>query len=72
LRNFYRHWLIFPQLEAIKQTKVNLNVYLANYNVPDDGGAAYSRQLALILDALKTYGSDHVLGVTVGNEFMLK
>jgi exo-beta-1,3-glucanase (GH17 family) len=58
-------------LEAIKQTKVNLNVYLANYNVPDDGGAAYSRQLALILDALKTYGSDHVLGVTVGNEFML-
>jgi hypothetical protein len=47
-------------------------VYLAIYNVPDDGGVAYERQLALILDALKTYGTDHVLGVTVGNEFMLK
>jgi len=58
-------------LEAIKQTKVNLSVYLANYNVPDDKGAAYSRQLALILDAIKTYGTDHVAGVTVGNEFML-
>lgn len=58
-------------LEAIKQTKVNVGVYLAIYNVPDDGGVAYERQLALILDALKTYGTDHVLGVTVGNEFML-
>jgi len=32
---------------------------------------AYSRQLALVLDAIKTYGTDHVKGVTVGNEFML-
>lgn len=47
-------------------------MYLANYNVPNDQGAAYSRQLALILDAIKTYGTNNIKGVTVGNEFMLK
>lgn len=60
------------QLEAIKQTKVDLNVYLGIYNVPTDGGASYVRQRDTIKDALQTYGADHVLGVTVGNEFMLK
>jgi len=58
-------------LEAIKQTKTNLTVYLANYNVPNDQGAAYVRQRDLIIDAIKTYGPDHIGGVTVGNEFML-
>ena len=60
------------QLEAIKQTKVDMGVYLGIYNVPTDGGAAYVRQRDTIVDALKTYGTDHVLGITVGNEFMLK
>ena len=46
-------------------------MYLGNYNVPTDGGAAYVRQRDTIKDALQTYGVDHVLGVTVGNEFML-
>lgn len=58
-------------LEAIKQTKVDLGVYLGIYNVPTDGGAAYERQRDTIKDAIETYGTDHILGVTVGNEFML-
>ncbi len=49
-----------------------MGVYLGIYNVPTDGGAAYVRQRDTIVDALKTYGTDHVLGITVGNEFMLK
>ncbi|KAI0267803.1 glycoside hydrolase family 17 protein [Gloeopeniophorella convolvens] len=58
-------------LEAIKQTKVNLTVFLGNYNVPTDGGAAYVRQRDEITAALQTYGTDHIGGITVGNEFML-
>lgn len=78
------------QLEAIRQTKVDLKVYLGNYPVAtglssirfltlyitatatSDSGAAYRRQRDLIKDALQTYGTDHVEGITVGNEFMLK
>lgn len=70
--NFIPQRLIFSQLEAIKQTKTNMSVYLANYNVPNDQGVAYSRQSALILDAVKTYGTKNIKGITVGNEFMLK
>ncbi|KAJ7044599.1 glycoside hydrolase [Mycena alexandri] len=58
-------------LEAIKQTKVDMKVYLGNYPIPTDGGAAYVRQRDLIKDALTTYGADHVAGVTVGNEYIL-
>ena len=59
-------------MEAIKQTKVNISVYLGNYNVPTDQGAAYVRQRDTIKEAIQTYGTDNILGVTVGNEFMLK
>ncbi|TFK71748.1 glycoside hydrolase [Pluteus cervinus] len=58
-------------LEAIKQTKVDLSVYVGNYVEADDNGAAYQRQRDTMKAALQTYGVDHVLGVTVGNEFML-
>ncbi|KAI0342691.1 glycoside hydrolase [Trametopsis cervina] len=58
-------------LEAIKQTKVDMKVYLGIYNVLNDGGAAYVRQRDTIVDALKTYGADNVLGITVGNEVIL-
>ncbi|KAJ7180355.1 glycoside hydrolase [Mycena crocata] len=58
-------------LEAIKQTKVDMKVFLGNYPVPTDGGEAYTRQRDLIKGALQTYGADHVAGVTVGNEFLL-
>jgi hypothetical protein len=59
------------QLEAIKQTKVNMTVFLGNYPVPDDN-TPYTRQRDLIKAAIQTYGVDHIAGVTVGNEFMLK
>ena len=51
---------------------MNVSVYLGNYAVPTDGGAAYVRQRDEMKEALQTFGADHVLGVTVGNEFMLK
>jgi len=58
-------------LEAIKQTKVDMQVYLGNYNVPNDNDVAYNRQKQAIQDALTTYGADHIAGITVGNEYML-
>ncbi|KJA26416.1 glycoside hydrolase family 17 protein [Hypholoma sublateritium FD-334 SS-4] len=58
-------------LEAIKQTKVNMTVYLGNYPVPTDNGTAYTRQRDEIKAAIQTYGTDHIGGITVGNEFML-
>lgn len=59
------------QLEAIKQTKVNMSVWLGNYPIPTDP-TPYERQRDAIIDAIKTYGTDHVAGVTVGNEYILK
>lgn len=61
----------FRQLEAIKQTKVEMEVFLGIYTVPDDQDA-YTRQRDAVMEALKEYGAEHVAGVTVGNEFMLK
>jgi exo-beta-1,3-glucanase (GH17 family) len=58
-------------LEAIKRTKVDMEVYLGNYPNPDDNNEAYIRQRDVIKDAITTYGTDHIAGVTVGNEFML-
>jgi len=49
-----------------------MHVWLGNYVVRDDNGAAYTRQRDAIKAALQTYGADHVGGITVGNEFMLK
>ena len=49
-----------------------MKVYLGNYPIPDDDHRAYRRQRDIIRQALETYGSDHVAGITVGNEFMLK
>ncbi|KLO09754.1 glycoside hydrolase [Schizopora paradoxa] len=57
-------------LEAIKQTKVDMQVYLANFPIDTDP-APYLRQRDAIVQALQTYGTSNVLGVTVGNEFML-
>lgn len=58
-------------LEAIKQTKVNMTVYLGNYPIATDNGTAYDRQRDTIKAAIQTYGTTHIGGVTVGNEFML-
>jgi exo-beta-1,3-glucanase (GH17 family) len=38
----------------------------------DSNTDAYTSQVEAVEDALKTYGTDHVLGVTVGNEYILK
>ncbi len=48
-----------------------MKVYLGNYpDISDD--TVYSRQRDAIKEALQTYGRDHVAGITVGNEFILK
>lgn len=60
------------QLEAIKQTKVDMSVYLGNYPDATDNNTAYNRQRGELQSVLQTYGTDHVSGMTVGNEFMLK
>lgn len=57
-------------LDAIQRTKVDLTVWLGNYVLPGDD-AGYTRQRDEINSALQTFGTDHVEGVTVGNEFML-
>lgn len=48
-----------------------MQVYVGNY-VVSDNIVVYQRQRDAIKDALQTYGADHVAGITVGNEFMLK
>jgi len=49
-----------------------MTVWLGNFPNADDAGAAYVRQRDTIEDAIKTYGTDQIGGITVGNEFMLK
>ncbi|KZV65562.1 glycoside hydrolase family 17 protein [Peniophora sp. CONT] len=58
-------------LDAIEQTKVNMTVFLGNYPAATDAGAAYERQRDEIMTALSSFGTDHVSGVIVGNEFVL-
>ncbi|PPQ78762.1 hypothetical protein CVT26_005710 [Gymnopilus dilepis] len=58
-------------LEAIKQTKVDMQVWLGNYAIATDNGTAYNRQKEAIKEAIQTYGTDHIGGITVGNEFIL-
>ncbi|KIY64983.1 glycoside hydrolase family 17 protein [Cylindrobasidium torrendii FP15055 ss-10] len=58
-------------LEAIKQTKVNMTVYLGNYPSATDNDVAYERQRDVLKEALQTYGTDNVAGITVGNEYIL-
>jgi len=48
-----------------------MQVYLGNYNLATDNGTAYLRQRDVIKEAIQTYGTNNILGVTVGNEFML-
>ncbi|WWC62957.1 uncharacterized protein I303_105555 [Kwoniella dejecticola CBS 10117] len=56
-------------LQAIQDTKVDMTVWLGIY--VDSNETAYENQLAAVSDALKTYGTDHVSGITVGNEYIL-
>ena len=49
-----------------------MEVFVGIYNMASDDHEAYRRQRDLIKDAIETYGTKHIGGVTVGNEFMLK
>lgn len=64
--------LTTPQLDAIEQTKVNMTVYIANYPISTDDDAAYDRQRDELKATLETYGTTHVSGMTVGNEYILE
>jgi len=57
--------------EAIKQIKADLNVYPGITIDATNADNDYTSQRDAILSAIQTYGADHVLGLTVGNEFML-
>ena len=49
-----------------------MTVWLANYPIATDNGTAYERQRNELQQALITYGTTHVSGIVVGNEFMLE
>ena len=49
-----------------------MKVWLANYPIATDNGTAYLRQRGEIQQALLTYGTENIGGITVGNEFMLE
>jgi len=57
-------------LEAIKQTKVDMEVFIGNFVVEGDD-TAYKRQRDVIKEMIEKYGTQHIAGITVGNEFML-
>ncbi|OCF56932.1 glucan 1,3-beta-glucosidase [Kwoniella mangroviensis CBS 10435] len=56
-------------LQAIQDTKVDMTVWLGIY--VDSNEEAYNDQVKAVEDALKAYGTDHVSGITVGNEYIL-
>ncbi|SNX87734.1 uncharacterized protein MEPE_06444 [Melanopsichium pennsylvanicum] len=56
-------------LEAIDQTKVDMQVFLAVW--VDDNSTTFQRQVDNIVDAVKKYGTDHIAGISVGNEYLL-
>ncbi|PVG00457.1 glycoside hydrolase [Serendipita vermifera] len=56
--------------EAIKQTKTNLHVFAGIYI--DGNETTYERQRDQAFDVLDKYGVDNILGITVGNEYLLQ
>ncbi|KAJ3764746.1 hypothetical protein FB446DRAFT_656166, partial [Lentinula raphanica] len=63
--------MVARTLEAIQLTQVNMTVFIANYPDATDNGVAHDRQKIAIQSAIQAYGTDHIGGVTVGNEFIL-
>lgn len=51
-------------MEAINQTKVNMQVTLGIYVSPEGDYTAYDRQKVAITDVLKKYGADNIAGIT--------
>ncbi|KAJ9104679.1 hypothetical protein QFC21_002177 [Naganishia friedmannii] len=56
-------------LQAIRDTKVQMGVYVAVY--VDADTQAYKDQVQAIRGALEMFGTGDVLGITVGNEYIL-
>lgn len=57
-------------LQGIKDAgNVDLSVWLGVYI--DGNDTVYERQMAAVTDAIKTYGTEHIAGITVGNEYLL-
>ncbi|KAF8969199.1 glycoside hydrolase superfamily [Flammula alnicola] len=54
-------------LEAIKQTKVDMTVWLGNYPIATDNGTAYQRQRDEIKAAIQTYGTTNIGGYVTQN-----
>lgn len=49
-----------------------MTVWLGDYNLPNDNGTEYNQQKQAIVNVINKYGVDHIEGIDVGNEFMLK
>lgn len=56
-------------MQAIQDTKVNMTVWLGIYIDSDD--TIWERQRDDTLAIVSKYGTDHISGITVGNEFLL-
>ncbi|GAA5994614.1 hypothetical protein JCM5350_003964 [Sporobolomyces pararoseus] len=56
-------------LQAIQDTKVNMTVWLGAYI--GDNTTVNAQQQDWIIDALDKFGTDHVGGITIGNEYVL-
>lgn len=56
-------------LQAIQDTKVEMTVWLGVWI--DTNTTTVANQMQTTLDVLKVYGTKHVAGVTVGNEYIL-
>ncbi|GHJ84523.1 hypothetical protein NliqN6_0925 [Naganishia liquefaciens] len=56
-------------LQAIQDSGVDMRIYAAIY--VDSNEQAYEDQVAAVESALKTYGTERVMGITVGNEYIL-
>ncbi|KAI8141177.1 glycoside hydrolase superfamily [Fennellomyces sp. T-0311] len=56
--------------KAIQQLKANMGVVLTLW--VDGNNTTYKRQYDTFLKLLKEYGSDHILGVSVGNEAVFR
>jgi len=56
-------------LEAIKQSKVNLKVF-PSISLVDEDEDSYQLHKTALKEALQTYGTSNVLGITVGHEVM--
>ncbi|CAH7668014.1 glycoside hydrolase superfamily [Phakopsora pachyrhizi] len=57
-------------LQGIKDAgNVDLSIWLGIYI--DGNDTVYQRQLDAVTTAIKKYGTEHIAGITVGNEFLL-